>query len=124
MRWRSLPCLIVLVALATQARSAERPPYTPEQLSLIREVTECRISPDGKTVAFVSDITGALELWTVATTGGWPSQLTNLNERVESIRWSPDGRWIVFTSDYGGNERRDLFRVPAAGGRVEKLTDT
>src|SRR5438445_7638067 len=124
MRWRSLPGLIVLVALATQARSAERPPYTPEQLSLIREVTECRISPDGKTVACVSDITGALELWTVATTGGWPSQLTSRNERVESIRWSPDGRWIVFTSDYGGNERRDLFRVPSAGGRVEKLTDT
>src|SRR5262245_12933662 len=80
MCWRSLSCLIILVALTTQARSAERPPYTPEQLSLIREVTECRISPDGKTVAFVSDITGALELWTVAATGGWPSQLTNLNE--------------------------------------------
>src|SRR5262249_44097938 len=38
--------------------------------------------------------------------------------------WSPDGTWLVFTSDYGGNERRDLFRVPAEGGAVEKLTDT
>src|SRR5262249_21871275 len=34
------------------------------------------------------------------------------------------GFWILFTSDVGGNDRRDLYRVPAKGGRVEKLTDT
>jgi dipeptidyl aminopeptidase/acylaminoacyl peptidase len=102
----------------------QRAPYSPEQLSLIRSVEECKLSPDGRTVAFVSDITGALELWTVPARGGWPSQLTNLNERVSDVRWSPDSRWLVFTSDYSGNERRDLFRVPAEGGAVEKLTDT
>jgi dipeptidyl aminopeptidase/acylaminoacyl peptidase len=47
-----------------------------------------------------------------------------LNEQVSDIRWSPDGQWLVFASDYGGNERRDLYRVPANGGAVEKLTET
>ena len=124
MNLRKFSCIAIVFLLSTRLAAAERPPYTAEQLSLIREVSECRIAPDGQTVAFVSDITGALELWTVSAKGGWPNQLTNLNERVESIRWSPDGKWIVFTSDYGGNERRDLFRVPSSGGRVEKLTDT
>ncbi len=121
----SLRFLVVFaVAWFASPALAQRPAYTPEQLSLIRTVAESRLSPDGRTVAFVSDISGAMELWTVPAAGGWPSQLTNLNERVADIRWSPDGQWLVFTSDYGGNERRDLFRVAAAGGAVEKLSDT
>lgn len=106
------------------AFAGDRPPYSAEQLSLIRQVEECKLSPDGKTVAFVTDITGALELWTVDAGGGWPRQVSNLQEQVTDIHWSPDGRWLIFASDYGGNERRDLCRVPAAGGQVEKLTDT
>lgn len=102
----------------------DRPPYSPEQLTLLRTLSEACLAPDGQTVAFVSDATGVPELWTVPAAGGWPLQLTNLNERVANVRWSPDGRWLLFTSDYGGNERRDLYRVPAAGGAVEKLTDT
>src|SRR5262249_4539835 len=102
---------------------AQRPAYTPEQLALVRNNTECRLAPSGKTVAFVSDITGALELWTVPAAGGWPTQLTNLNQNVAGVRWSPDGKWLVFTSDQGGNERFDLFRVPVDGGSVERLTE-
>jgi dipeptidyl aminopeptidase/acylaminoacyl peptidase len=122
-RRAALAAFALLLGLAPHA-PAERPPYTPEQLTLSRTTEECRLSPDGKTVAFTSDITGAVELWTVPASGGWPEQLTALDEDVSVIRWSPDGRWLVFTSDYGGNERRDLYRVPARGGAVEKLTDT
>jgi dipeptidyl aminopeptidase/acylaminoacyl peptidase len=106
------------------AAAGGRSAYTPEQLSLIRFTEECRICPDGKTIAFTSTITGAVELWTVPAVGGWPNQLTNLHEHVTDIGWSPDGKWIVFASDYDGNERHDLYRVPAAGGQVEQLTQT
>jgi dipeptidyl aminopeptidase/acylaminoacyl peptidase len=116
-------CFAILLLLPAVA-FGQRAAYTPEQLSLIRHITECQISPDGRQVAFVTDITGALELWVIPISGGWPTQLTNLNEQVSDVRWSPDSQWLVFTSDYGGNERRDLFRVPAGGGRVEQLTKT
>ena len=118
-----LALLLFLIACPSLP-AAERRPYTAEQLTLIRNTSECRLSPDGKTLAFVSDATGAPELWTVPAKGGWPSQLTSLGERVTDVRWSPDGKWLVFASDYGGNERRDLYRVPAEGGEVEQLTDT
>ncbi len=121
---RHLLAVAFLALLAVPAPAAPRAAYTPEQLSLIRDTAESRISPDGKTVAFTSTITGAVELWTVPAAGGWPRQLSNLGEHVSDIDWSPDGRWLVFASDYGGNERRDLYRVPGAGGAVEKLTDT
>lgn len=115
---------ILIVLTAKVCFACQPDAHTPEQLSLIRNVSECRLSPDSQTVAFVSDITGMPELWTVPAAGGWPTQLTNLNENVSDVRWAPDGKWLVFASDYGGNERRDLFRVPAAGGPIEKLTDT
>jgi dipeptidyl aminopeptidase/acylaminoacyl peptidase len=121
---RTIRTSVLVLLLGALPAFAQRAPYTPEQLSLIRHVSECQMAPDGKTVAFVTDLTGALELWTVPAAGGWPNQLTNLNEQVSDIRWSPDGKWIVFTSDYGGNERRDLYRVKSTGGAVEKLTDT
>jgi dipeptidyl aminopeptidase/acylaminoacyl peptidase len=119
------PAVALLVLLsAIPAAAADRAPYSPEQLSLIRNTAECKISPDGKTVAFTTTITGEMELWVVSAAGGWPSQLTNLHEYVSDISWSPDGKWLVFASDYGGNARPDLFRVPAVGGQVEKLTKT
>jgi dipeptidyl aminopeptidase/acylaminoacyl peptidase len=122
---RTIAVVAMVLALAPVAKAAgPRAPYSAEQLSLIRSVEECKLAPDGKSVAFVSDITGTLELWTIPVTGGWPNQLTNLNERVTDVRWSPDSRWLSFTSDYGGNERRDLYRVPATGGAVEQLTNT
>jgi dipeptidyl aminopeptidase/acylaminoacyl peptidase len=115
---------ICIVLTATTCFACPPDAHTPEQLSLIRNVSECRLSPDGQTIAFICDITGAPELWTVPAAGGWPTQLSNLNENVSDVRWAPNGKWLLFASDYGGNERRDLFRVPAAGGPVEKLTDT
>jgi dipeptidyl aminopeptidase/acylaminoacyl peptidase len=124
MRHQPLLSGLAFLLAALPAPAAQWAAYTPEQLSLIRNTEEAHISPDGKTVAFTSTITGALELWTVPVAGGWPAQLTNLHEHVSDIGWSPDGKWLVFASDYGGNEIRDLYRLPAAGGRVEQLTKT
>ena len=59
----------VLILFGPSVLGADRRPYTAEQLTLIRNTAEGRLSPDGKTVAFVSDVTGAAELWTVPAQG-------------------------------------------------------
>jgi hypothetical protein len=94
---RHLVVALVLFCAAAPAHG-QRPPYTPDQLTLVRRTADCGLSPDGRPVAFVSDITGARESWRVPAAGGWPVQLTSFNEYVDEIRWSPDGRGLLFAS--------------------------
>ncbi len=113
---------LLIVLLLAQPALADRPAYAPKRLALVRQVTSVDASPDGKAAYFVTDITGALELWSVPADGGWPTQLTDLGEQVSSVDLSPDGKTIVLASDYGGDERPDLFLLPAAGGTAENIT--
>lgn len=113
---------LALLLLVPGLWAAERPPYGAERLALVRDVTEVRISPDGRTVAFVTDITGALEAWTVPARGGWPEQVSSLSEQVSGLRYSRDGKRLVFASDFGGDERPDLYVVDAEGGEVLNVT--
>src|SRR5215831_17594088 len=52
-----------------------------EKLYTTRAVGGTTWSPDGKTVAFVSNISGRNNLWLVSAGGGWPTQLTISDER-------------------------------------------
>jgi dipeptidyl aminopeptidase/acylaminoacyl peptidase len=95
-----------------------------EKLYMTRQVGGATWSPDGKTVAFVSNLSGRNNIWTVAAEGGWPMQLTVSNERQTSPAWSPDGKWIAYMSDYDGDEQWDIFLVSPKTGQVVNLTNT
>ncbi len=114
--------LAALLAGGARAQDHQRPPHSPEDLAQVRQVTEVRVSPDGETLAFITDITGALEVWTVPSEGGWPTQVSFLGEQASGLRYSSDGKTLAFSSDFGGDERPDLYLVPAAGGKVENVT--
>jgi dipeptidyl aminopeptidase/acylaminoacyl peptidase len=81
-------------------------------------------SPDGKEVVFTSNFSGRLNLWKVSSSGGWPIQLSQSDDRQGSALWSPDGKWILYQSDRGGAETYDLFAIPSGGGRADNLTKT
>ncbi|MGA8143657.1 MAG: S9 family peptidase [Candidatus Acidiferrales bacterium] len=81
-------------------------------------------SPDGKEIAFTTNITGRYNLWKVSSTGGWPIQLSQSDDRQTNAAWSPNGKWIVFESDKGGGEIYDLYAVPSNGGEAINLTRT
>jgi dipeptidyl aminopeptidase/acylaminoacyl peptidase len=81
-------------------------------------------SPDGKEIAFSTNISGRPNLWKVSAAGGWPIQLVQSDDRQLAASWSPDGKWIVFQQDFGGNELWDIFAVPSDGGAVINLTQT
>lgn len=49
------------------------------------------------------------------------SRLTSGNQVIEVPHASTDGKWVVFDSDIPGNA--DIYRVPAGGGSIERLTD-
>ncbi|MDI1318662.1 MAG: S9 family peptidase [bacterium] len=83
-------------------------------------------SPDGKSIAFILTTGGefSFEQPVVAVmpaAGGQVKMLTTkLDRSATNLQWSPDGTFIYFSAPTGGGF--PLYRVPAAGGAVEKLT--
>jgi dipeptidyl aminopeptidase/acylaminoacyl peptidase len=86
----------------------------------IRKAIDPALSPDGTRLAFRSAITGTQQVWTVASSGGWPRQLTFV-EGVTFHAWSPRGDWIVYGADVGGNEREGYYLVSPDGMREREL---
>ena len=95
-----------------------------EKLYTTRQVGGSTWSPDGKTIAFVSNLSGRNNLWLVPSDGGWPMQLTVSDQRQTGPTWSPDGKWIAYMSDYDGDEQWDIFLVSPKTGQVVNLTNT
>lgn len=55
-------------------------------------------SPDGKYIAYISDLTGETEVYMQEAQGGEPVQLTkNNNTYIRSLQWSPDASKILYT---------------------------
>ena len=88
-----------------------------------RGATRVRISPDETWLCYVTDITGAPQLWRVPTAGGMPVRLTFDCDRVGAYRISPDGARIAYGADAGGNEKWQLWVMDADGGNARRLSD-
>lgn len=76
------------------------------------------LSPDGKTIAFIRDITGTREIWVMPASGGQPKQIT-FRTGVGSFDWTPDSQYLMFAADRDGNEQPGYFAL-RADGLVEK----
>lgn len=88
----------------------------------IRSAGGGRLTADGSTVVFVTNVTGVPQAWAVDRAGGWPRQLTFDDQRVAGVEASPvDPGLVVFARDSGGNERMQLFAVDPAGFRERPL---
>jgi dipeptidyl aminopeptidase/acylaminoacyl peptidase len=95
-----------------------------EDLFYSRRVSSPAWSPDGKRIAFTTNLTGRNNLWVVNADGGWPLQLTVSDDRQSGSVWSQEGKWIVYQQDFGGSEYYDLFAVPSDGGAPVNLTQS
>ena len=74
-------------------------------------------SPDGRSLAFVSERSGTREIWISDADGSNARQMTSLNGATTGRpSWSPDGQQLAF---HGG----DLYVVPAKGGSVRRVFD-
>jgi dipeptidyl aminopeptidase/acylaminoacyl peptidase len=97
---------------------------TIEKLYMTRQVGRPTRSPDGKSIAFISNMSGRNNIWLVPAEAGFPTQLTVSDQRQSEITWSPDGKWIAYQSDYDGDEQWDIFLVSPKTGKVVNLTET
>jgi dipeptidyl aminopeptidase/acylaminoacyl peptidase len=95
-----------------------------EKLYMTRQVGGATWSPNGRTLAFVSNLSGRNNIWLVPSDGGWPMQLTVSDQRQSNPTWSPNDKWIAYMSDYDGDEQWDIFLVSPKTGQVVNLTNT
>jgi dipeptidyl aminopeptidase/acylaminoacyl peptidase len=117
-----LPQAVIDPAELQSANVENLQKFTIPALYSTRLVGDSAWSPDGTAVAFISNISGRNNLWTIPSTGGWPTQLTISDQRQASPAWSPDGKWIAYMSDKDGNELWDIFLVSPQSGEVTNLT--
>jgi Tol biopolymer transport system component len=80
-----------------------------------------RYSPDGKSIADISDQSGNDEIWLSDAEGGNRVQATSFKgPDLARVHWSPDGKSLIF--DVRGDQGNDLYIMPAtAGGKPVRV---
>lgn len=95
-------------------------------VALMAKIGACwspSFSPDGKQIAFVSNLNGIPQIWTVSTNGGWPNLVTALEDQIGSVSWSPDGSMLAFSLAPGGGMNQQIYIVKPDGTELRRLTD-
>lgn len=96
--------------------------YSIPQFFAIRAIPGFSISPDGKTIAYITNTNGLPNIWTIPIDGGWTSQITLQENAVAGLVYSPKKNEILFISDNQGNENFQLYLVSDKGGEIKYLT--
>jgi dipeptidyl aminopeptidase/acylaminoacyl peptidase len=88
----------------------------------IRSAMKPVLSADGQRVAFLSDITGNFQVWSVSIQVGqpvWPQQLTFLADKVWELYGTPAAPHLLAVSDVGGNEKQQFYLITNYGAENE-----
>lgn len=80
-------------------------------------------SPDGKTLAFVSNLNGIPQVWTMPASGGFPKLVTAFDDPVGFVTWSPDGKWLAFNVAPGGGLNEQIYVARPDGSELRRLTE-
>jgi dipeptidyl aminopeptidase/acylaminoacyl peptidase len=132
-----IPAALVLLALAaasTALAQEARHPLTLDDHGRLRGVSDPRVSPDGRWIAYtVSTIDVEKDkrdsdLWMASWDGTQQVRLTATTDSSESRpRWSPDGRYLAFLASRGDEEQKkkgaQVWLLDRLGGEAQQLTD-
>lgn len=80
-------------------------------------------SPDGKTLAFVSNLSGAFQVWTIDAEGGFPRLVTAFDDPVGSVDWSPVEDLLAFDRSPGGGYHQQIYVARPDGSGLRRLTE-
>jgi dipeptidyl aminopeptidase/acylaminoacyl peptidase len=112
--------LLLTLALPLLADDLER---TVAMMARTGFATAPSFSPDGKRIAFLSNISGLPQAWIISAGGGWPDQVTALDDPVSRVLWSPAGDWLALEVAPGGGLNSQVYVVRPDGTGLRRLTD-
>ena len=122
MRRSSLLPLLVLFSITAFAQSAETTSALVTRMAKVGRAGSPTFSPDGKRLAFVSDLSGVPQIWVMPTEGGWPTLLTNDNDPVGQVIWSPTSDWLAYSLAPGGGMNTQVYVLKADGSGQKRLS--
>jgi len=97
--------------------------YTIQQYLNIKSAGSPTFSPDGKRIAYLTNVTGTSQVWVIDLPNGTPKRLTNYDDNVSFVRWLGDGSGLIFGKAIGGDENTQFFWMKPDGSGVRALTD-
>ncbi|HUL76929.1 MAG TPA: S9 family peptidase [Vicinamibacteria bacterium] len=134
---RRFALLLPLLLLAPAASQAGDRPWTSDDVLGLKVVSDPRVSPDGRLVAYVVESLNAeadayqTDVWLVRAASGEARPLAASPVGDDTPRWSPDGRWVAFLSERprpgvkpeeAGEAKRQIWLIRPDGGEAVPLT--
>lgn len=128
-----LAAVLIISALGMAWRFGRRlsrsVPTTPVQMERLTDFVGLEespaLSPDGRSIAFVSDSTGSRQIWVRLLAGGPALQLTHDAGDHLSPRWSADSASLFYyTPSAEKTSGVIVFEIPALGGPARRIVES
>jgi dipeptidyl aminopeptidase/acylaminoacyl peptidase len=116
--------LAAVAALLTTS-SAQAQPAAADRVAAIasiRSAGSATFSPDGKRLAYISNASGAPQVWVVPAAGGEAVQVTRLTDPVQAVAWSPTADWLAYAVAPGGGLNVQVYVARADGSEAKMVT--
>jgi dipeptidyl aminopeptidase/acylaminoacyl peptidase len=125
---RQIRLIVLTVAIFSQVlgygQSANKRPFTFEDMMSLKRIGSPEISPDGKWVLFsavdvdLKQNKKTPHLWVVPLAGGDARQVTSDPAGEDRGRWSPDGKQVLFVSGRDGKSQIWTAGFDSASGKL------
>ena len=135
-RIRNLPLMILLAAFGlswgaapSAAQVPAKRPLGPDDIFLMKTVSDPQVSPDGAWVAYtVTSLDREADklqsaVWMVSWAGDRNVRLTHGPSSESTPRWSPDGKYLAFMTSRPAEAKAQIWLLDRRGGEALPLTN-
>jgi dipeptidyl aminopeptidase/acylaminoacyl peptidase len=108
------------------AGATETPDELERTVALMAKTGSCTspsFSPDGTRIAFISNMSGVPQVYVMPAVGGFPEQVTALDDPVEGVTWSPSSDLLALQVAPGGGLNSQVYVMKPDGSQLRRLTD-
>lgn len=124
MRWFAIALAVLAMHPAMGAESPQVDEITAAVTRMAR-VGSCfspSFSADSQHIAAVCDMSGTPQVWTAPAAGGWPTQVTALEDPVTRVEWSSSEDRLALLVAPGGGMNTQIYLVHPDGSGLKRYS--